>query len=79
MPVQRQIRLAWRPGVGANPLDGGDWFAYSHNGKLFLQMLAETRCRVHGEGSHWIEERDIELEPAAVTDDGDDSQAERDT
>lgn len=64
MPTQRQIRLAWRPGIGSNPLDGGQWFDYSHDGKLFLQMLVETRCRAHGEGSHWIEERCIEDGPA---------------
>lgn len=60
----RVIRLAWREGVGANPAGVGDWFQDSHRERQLLALMVRKRCSSWGDGSHWIEEGEIDLEEA---------------
>lgn len=70
----RVIRLAWRNGVGANPAGAGDWFRDTHRERQLLGLLVRKRCASWGDGSHWIEEGELDLETDAPESDSQDEQ-----
>jgi hypothetical protein len=74
----RVIRLVWRKGIGANPAYVGDWFQDGHGERQFLRLLVQQRCAAWGEGSHWIEEGEIDVETAPRAGDSDDGQSDTD-
>lgn len=74
----RVIRLVWHKGIGANPAYVGDWFQDGHGERQFLRLLVQQRCAAWGEGSHWIEEGEIDVETAPRAGDSDDGQSDTD-
>lgn len=72
----RVIRLVWRKGIGANPASVGDWFQDGHGERQFLRLLVQQRCAAWGEGSHWIEESEIDVETAPCARDSDEEQSD---
>ncbi|WP_140842561.1 hypothetical protein [Variovorax guangxiensis] len=60
----KEIRLCWTPDVEHEPRgvfrDGGFWFGDFDEPRRALTLIMKSENAVHGSGTHWIEERELE-------------------
>ena len=60
----KEIRLCWTPDVEHEPRgvfrDGGFWFGDFDEPRRALTLIMNSENAVHGAGTHWIEERELE-------------------
>ena len=59
----KEIRLCWvavrTTGPFREPIEYGKWCPDTEAARRELQHIVDTGIKVWGEGSHWIQERDM--------------------
>ena len=57
----KEIRIRWRPNVVHRDDEPGDvslWQPYTPQALRELQLIVDAANEVHGEATHWVEERE---------------------
>jgi len=60
----KEIRLCWVAvritGLYREPIEYGEWCPDTEASRQNLQKIVDAGVKVWGEGSHWIQEREVE-------------------
>lgn len=59
----KEIRVAWTLGlhenVGGDPISGGAWLPDTPAVREELEIIIAVSIESYGEGTHWLEEREV--------------------